>query len=85
MSEKSPKDLYSKALEFGEKRLNKGFDYHEKDIIVKRTMMPRFQNNESLKNFLSYVNDVVVNNIDSVKVIRTFFNFTVPKNDKNIN
>ena len=47
--------------------------------------MPRFQSNEPIRKFLSYVNDVVVEQIDAVKVIRTYFNFTVPKNDKNIN
>jgi len=85
MSEKNPKNLYRKALEFGVKRLHKGFDYHQTDIIVKKTMMPRFQSNETIRNFLSYVNDVVVEQIDAVKVIRTYFNYTVDKNDKNIN
>ena len=60
MSEKNPKNLYRKALEFGVKRLHKGFDYHQTD-------------------------DVVVEQIDAVKVIRTYFNYTVDKNDKNIN
>ena len=85
MSEKNPKNLYRKALEFGVKRLHKGLDYHQTDIIVKKTMMPRFQSNETIRNFLSYVNDVVVEQIDAVKVIRTYFNYTVDKNDKNIN
>ena len=85
MSAKSPKDLYEKRYEFGEKRLNKGFNYHEEDIVVKKTMMPRLFSNEQVKGFLTYVNNVMVNNIDAVKIIRTFFNYTVKKNDPNIN
>lgn len=84
MSE-SPKNLYSKAYEYGENRKNLGFNYRKKDVVVKKTMMPRLFLNDNVKNFLSYVNDVMVNNIDSVKVIRNFFNFTVKKDDININ
>ena len=75
MSAKNPKDLYEKQYEHGEKRLFTGFNYHEEDIVVKRTMMPRLFLNENIKGFLTYINNVVVNNIDAVKVIRTFFNW----------
>jgi len=85
MSEKIPKNLYDQAYKFGEKRKNLGFDYREKDVVVKKTMMPRLFLNDNVKDFLSYINDVMVNNIDSVKVIRNFFNFTVKKDDININ
>ena len=37
MNAKSPKNLYDKSYEHGVKRLNKGFDYHEEDIILKNT------------------------------------------------
>jgi len=85
MSVKIPNDLYGTALEAGEKRLNKGFDYSKKDVLLKKVMMPRLFANQNVSGFLSYVNEVIVNNIDAVKVIRTFFNYTVKKNDKNIN
>jgi len=81
----SPKNLYENAYEQGSKRKNKGFDYHEEDVIVKRTMMPRLFQNATTAGFLRYINNVLVNNIDSVKIIRNFFNYTVKKNDTNIN
>ncbi len=84
MSE-SPKNLYEKSYEQGSKRKNLGFDYHEEDIILKRTMMPRLFENPVVSGFLRYINNVMVNNVDSVKLIRNFFNYTVKKNDTNIN
>ncbi len=84
MSE-SPKNLYKKSYEHGAKRKNLGFDYHEEDIILKRTMMPRLFENETVAGFLRYINNVMVNNIDAVKIVRNFFNYTVDKNDTNIN
>jgi hypothetical protein len=85
MSAKTPKNLYDQSYKYGENRKNLGFDYREKDVLVKKTMMPRLFLNDNVKNFLSYVNDVMVNNIDSVKIIRNFFNYTVKKDDININ
>jgi hypothetical protein len=79
------KNLYEKAYEQGSKRKNLGFDYHGEDAIVKRTMMPRLFQNATNAGFLRYINNVIVNNIDSVKIIRNFFNYTVKKNDTNIN
>jgi len=81
----SPKNLYKKSLEDKVNRKNLGFDYHQEDIILKKTMMPRMFLNENVKGFLSYVNNVMVNNIDAVKIIRNFFNYTVDKNDTNVN
>ena len=81
----NPKNKNEKAYEQGSKRKNGGFDYREEDIIVKRTMMPRLFQNETTAGFLRYINNVLVNNIDSVKIIRNFFNYTVKKNDTNIN
>jgi len=81
----NPKNLYKKSLEYGVNRKNLGFDYHQEDIILKKTMMPRMFLNENVKGFLSYVNNVMVNNIDAVKIIRNFFNYTVDKNDTNVN
>jgi len=85
MSEKTPKKLYESSYSYGESRKNLGFNYREKDVLLKKTMMPRMFLNDTVKDFLSYINNVMVNNIDSVKVIRNFFNFTVKKDDININ
>ena len=84
MSE-NPSNLYSTMYDAGRKKLHEGFDYHQEDVIVKKTMMPRLMQNENVKRFLSYINNTMVNNIDAVKVIRNFFNYTVPKNDTKIN
>lgn len=81
----SPKNLYEKSLEFGKDKKNLGFDYHQEDVILKKTMMPRMFLNENVKGFLSYVNNIIVNNIDSVKIVRNFFNYTVKKTDTDVN
>lgn len=80
-----PENLYRKTYEFGEDLKNLGFDYHQEDIVLKKTMMTRMFQNEDVKGFLSYVNNVIINNIDSVKLIRNFFNYTVDKYDTKIN
>jgi hypothetical protein len=84
MSE-SPKNLYDQSYEQGADLKNLGFDYHEEDVLLKKTMMPRLFENETVAGFLRYINNVMVNNIDSVKIIRNFFNYTVKKNDTKIN
>tara|TARA_Y100000385_G_C13001031_1_gene597236 strand:+ start:127 stop:381 length:255 start_codon:yes stop_codon:yes gene_type:complete len=76
-------NLYTKQFEYGNKLKNLGFDYHEEDILLKKTMMPRLFLNENVKGFLSYVNNVMVNNIDAVKILQNFINYTVKKNDMN--
>ena len=82
MSE-NPKNIYENSLKFGENRKNIGFNYHEEDILLKKTMMPRMFFNQNVTGFLTRINNIMVNNIDAVKVIRNFFNYTVPKNDLN--
>ena len=91
MSVKDPKNivpadgLYRTRTQKGTNKKNLGFDYHAEDIIVKKTMMPRLFLNENVKGFLSHINDIFVNSIDSVKIIRTFFNYTVKKDDTSVN
>jgi len=80
----NPKNIYENSLKFGEKRKNLGFNYHEEDVLLKKTMMPRMFLNRNVAGFLTRINNIMVNNIDAVKVIRNFFNYTVPKNDLNI-
>ena len=84
MSEK-PKNLFEKARRSQDNRKNLGFNYHEENILLKKTMMPRMFLNENVTGFLTYINNVMVNNIDSVKIIRNFFNYTVKKDDMNTN
>ena len=74
-------NLYTKQYDYGKNLKNLGFNYHEEDVLVKKTMMPRLFLNENVKGFLSYVNNVMVNNVDAVKVLKNFINFTVKKND----
>ena len=84
MSE-NPKNIYDDSLKFGEDKKNLGFDYHQEDILLKKTTMPRMFLNDNVKGFLTKINNIMVNNIDAVKVIRNFFNYTVKKNDLDTN
>ena len=80
MSEKQT-NLYTKQYDFGKNLKNLGFDYHEEDVLLKKTVMPRLFANPRVAGFLRYVNNVMVNNIDSVKILKNFINYTVKKND----
>ena len=80
MSEKV-NNLYDKQYDYGKNLKNLGFDYHEEDVLLKKTMMPRLFANPNVAGFLRYVNNVMVNNIDAVKILKNFINYTVKKND----
>ena len=81
MMKENETNLYEKQLLHGRNLKNLGFNYHEENVLVKKTMMPRLFLNENVKGFLTYVNNVMVNNIDAVKILKNFINFTVKKND----
>jgi len=60
-----------------------GYDYSK--TLIKRSLSPYLYNNGKLAGFLDTLNDIMVNLVDSVKYIRNYFNFAVPKDYKKIN
>ncbi len=81
MMKENQTNLYTKAYNHGKNLKNIGFDYHEEDVLLKKTMMPRLFANPNVAGFLRHINNVMVNNIDAVKILQNFINYTVKKND----
>jgi len=63
---------------------NGGFDYGEK--LMKRTLSNYMFKNPHLSKFLnSYLQPIFVKYINTVKYLRIYFNFAVPKDYQKIN
>jgi len=75
-------NVYNETYLPFEKRKNLGFQY--KDYVLKKTLSKRLFNNKTMSGFLGYVNDMMYETIESVKKIKTFFNYIVDKNDRRI-
>lgn len=60
-----------------------GYDYSK--TLIKKSVSPYLYNNEKLAGFLDTLNDIMVHLVDSVKYIRNYFNFAIPKDYKKIN
>lgn len=72
------------AERYGWELKNTGFDYNEN--LLSRTMSKYMFNNPNLKEFLNkYLNPIMVKYINSVKYIRIYFNYIVPKDYDKIN
>lgn len=61
----------------------RGFDY--KDRIFEKTLSPIILQNPNSKDILKKIERVIYSTIESIKRIRNFTNWTVSKNNKNVN
>jgi hypothetical protein len=77
------KSLYKVARTYGENRKNVGYDYT--DTVLKKTMSNHMFRNQTLIDFLGFVNDIWVKMIDSIKSYKIFKTYSVDKDYKNIN
>ena len=75
--------LYDVSNTFNQNILNTGFNYSS--TLLRKSLSAYLFQNENLSNFLSYVNDIMVNNTDSIKKVRIHNNYTVKSNTKYIN
>jgi len=75
--------LYDISETQNEVLLNEGFDYS--NVLMQKTLSNYLFRNENISGFITYINDIMVNLIESVKIVRVFQNFTVNKNYKKIN
>lgn len=75
--------LYKIARMAGEERKNLGFDY--KDSIFRRTMSSHMFRNQTVSDFLGFLNDIWYLMIESIKQYRIFKVYSVDKDYKNIN
>lgn len=60
-----------------------GYDYSK--TLIKNSISPYLYNNTKLAGFLDTLNDIMVHLVNSVKYIRNYFNYAVPKDYQKIN
>jgi hypothetical protein len=76
--------IYKPIYKRREKRLHVGYDY--KDNIMKNTISGQMLGvNTTLDRFIKTLNDTVYQWIESVKMIKTYANPAVDKNENSLN
>ena len=76
--------IFRKAYERSEKRLYIGFDYTDK--VLEKSVSPHMFGVSAFSDkFLSFLNKMIVNNIEAAKKIRIFANPAVDKNETKFN
>jgi hypothetical protein len=76
--------IYKPIYERREKRIHLGYNY--KDNIMRNTISDQlFSVNSTLDKFIKSINDTVYQWIESVKMIKTYANPAVDKNENKLN
>lgn len=75
--------LYKITESYGEDIKHTGFDYS--NVLLKKVSSNYIFKNKNLNDFLVYINDILVEYIESVKKLRVFRNYTVDKDYRKIN
>ena len=77
------KKLYDETWSFGSDKNKTGYDYSKS--LMKNSLSPRFfAGNPIAEGFLGYVNDILFEAIESVKRIKTFVNYTIKQDQKDV-
>jgi len=76
------KKIYDVAKHRKDSRLNIGYDY--KDNLVNKMVSKHIQRNQTIREFILFVNDYFYNIIKSVKYLNAFKNYTIEKDDTNV-
>jgi len=75
--------IYDKAKSRKDSRLNVGYDYTQGSFMGK--MLSRhIVRNQTLNDFLVFIDDYIFNLLKGVKVLKSYKNYTVKKDDKYI-
>jgi len=75
--------LYKIARTAGEDRKNLAYDYS--DTIFKKTMSNHMFRNQTLTDFMGFMNDIWVKMVDSIKSYKISKTYSVDKDYKYIN
>lgn len=74
------KRLYKIAKHRKDDLKNTRYDY---DNILLQNQLSRFiQRNQTMREFLGFINDIIINLLRQVRYLRNFKNFTVNKDDE---
>lgn len=74
--------IYDVAKHRKDSRLNTGYDY--KDNLFNLMTSKHIRRNQTIKEFMLFLNDYFYNIIKGVKHLKTFKNYTVEKDDTNV-
>ena len=73
--------IYNKINQDSEVRIATGYDYG-KNGLINRFVSPTLFGNTRLSTFLTKIDKLLIEIVESVKRIQFFFNFTIDKNDR---
>lgn len=76
------KNLYSSAKSRKDNRKNLGYDYS--NSLMQRNLSSHILRNQTLVDFIGFVNDYLFNVIKSIKMMQQWKNYTVKKDDINV-
>jgi len=76
------KNLYSGAKTRKNDLKNQGFDYSES--LMQRNLSGHILRNQTMGDFISFINDYLNEIINSVKKLQQWKNFTVKKDNTNV-
>lgn len=75
---------FKAAYESGWELKNTGFDYNDK--LLNKTLSNYMFKNQTVREFLEeYLNPIIVKLLNTVKFVRIFYNYAVPKDYQKIN
>jgi len=77
------KSLYKLAKSRKDSRLNVGTDYEDFDLL-QRMLSKHIQRNTTLSEFISFLNDYLLNILRGNRFLKGYKNYTVKKDDKYI-
>ena len=77
------KSLYKAARTRKDARLNVGADYQEIGLL-QRMLSRHIQRNQTLSEFISFLNDYLLNILRGPRFLKGYKNYTVKKDDKYI-
>jgi hypothetical protein len=76
------KKIYSVAKHRKDSRLNLGFNYE--DQLFNLTTSKHIQRNQTIREFMLFLNDYFYNKIKSVRYLKIYKNYTVEKDYENV-
>jgi len=74
------KSLYKVARTRKDARLNTGADYQEVGLL-QRMLSKHIQRNQTLSEFISFLNDYLLNILKGPRFLKGYKNYTVKKDD----
>ena len=73
--------VYDTAKIRKDSRLNVGYDYQTQGLINKM-ISKHIMRNQTMRDFLEFIDDYILNILKSVRTLRSYKNYTVKKDDK---